>query len=87
MWHLRRDLMTKCTGKLTKRDLFRQDNVPPHTFLVSTATVRDCDIQPDDHAPYSPDLALSDYHRFSNVKRHLAENQYRRDNDVIFAGA
>lgn len=71
--------MTKCTGKLTKRDLFCQDNAPPHTSLVSTATVRVCDFQPVDQAPYSPDLALSD--------SHLAENQYRRDDDVISAGA
>uniref|UniRef100_A0A3Q1G6R4 Histone-lysine N-methyltransferase SETMAR n=1 Tax=Acanthochromis polyacanthus TaxID=80966 RepID=A0A3Q1G6R4_9TELE len=36
------------------------------------------------HPPYSPDLAPSDFHLFPNIKRHLAGIRYAT-NDVIAA--
>ena len=35
--------------------------------------------------PYSPDLALSDYYLFPNMKKNLSGKQYQSDDDVIFA--
>ena len=38
-----------------------------------------------DHPPYSPDLALSDYFLFQNMKKHLAGRYYRAGEEVIAA--
>jgi len=34
------------------------------------------------HPPYSPDLALSDYHLFLHMKRFLAGKQFHSDEEV-----
>ena len=78
----------KRPGKLTKGDLFHQDNAPAQKYVVAMAAVRDCDSQVVDHPPYSPDLAPFDYFLFPNweeQKTHFAGKQYRTDHEVISA--
>ena len=47
--------------------------------------VHDCGFELVDHPPYSPDLAPSDYFPFPYMKKHLAGNQYRTDDEIISA--
>jgi hypothetical protein len=35
-----------------------------------------------DHPPYSPDLALSDFHLFLHLKKHLAGKKFDDDDEV-----
>lgn len=35
-----------------------------------------------EHPPYSPDLALSDFHLFSALKDHLSGHRFAGDKDV-----
>ena len=39
--------------------------------VVAMAAVHDCGIELDDHPPYSPDLAPSDYFLFPNMKKKI----------------
>ena len=48
-------------------------------------TVHDCKFELIDHPAYSPNLALSNYILFANIKNHLAGNLYQADYDVISA--
>ena len=35
-----------------------------------------------DHPPYSPDIALSDFHLFLHLKKHLAGKEFNDDDEV-----
>ena len=35
-----------------------------------------------EHPPYSPNLVLSDFHLFPQLKRHLGGQKFKTDNDV-----
>ncbi|KAL7381385.1 hypothetical protein ABVT39_004991 [Epinephelus coioides] len=78
-------IKTKWPGKLTRRVLFNQDNVPAHMSVVAMAAVHDCGFELVDHPPYSHDLAPSDYFLFPSMKKHLAEKQYLTDDEVMSA--
>jgi len=58
-------LKEKRSGNVTKMVLFLHDNGPAHRAL---ATQKKLAFQCLDHPPYSPDLALSDYHLFPGQK-------------------
>ena len=61
-------LKGKCRGKVTKGVLFLHDNAPAHQTLATQKKLAYLGFQCLDHAPYSPDLAPSDYHLFSGLK-------------------
>ena len=44
--------------------IFYQDNPRPHTSLVTRKKLLELSWEVMPHPPYSPDLALSDYHLF-----------------------
>ena len=60
-------------------------NASAHKSVVAVAAVHDCGFELIDHPPYGPYLAPSDYFLFPNMKKHLAEKQYRTDDAVISA--
>ena len=49
--------------------LFLHDNAPAHRALASQKKLAYLGFQCLDHAPYSPDLAPSDYHLFPRLKK------------------
>jgi len=51
---------------------FRQDNAHPHVAARTMDTIKKLKWYVLPHAPYSPDLAPSDYHLFSPLKEHLS---------------
>jgi len=61
-------LKKKRRGKVTKGVLFLYDNASAHQALATQKKLAYLGFQCLDHPPYSPDLALSDYHLFPGLK-------------------
>ncbi|XP_071084262.1 histone-lysine N-methyltransferase SETMAR-like [Haliotis cracherodii] len=66
-------ILAKRRGKITKGVLLQHDNVRVHTCRLAVA------------APYSPDLAPSDYFLFPNLKKELRGRHFRSDDELTTA--
>jgi len=78
-------LKGKRRGKVTKGVLFLHDNAPAHRTLGIQKKLAYLGFQLLDHPPYSPDLALSDYHLFPRLKKQLKGRHFSSDAEVIAA--
>lgn len=47
-------------GKLTRGELFHQDNVPAQKSTVAMVALQECGFELVQHVPYLPNLATSD---------------------------
>ena len=56
--------------------ILHQDNVPVHVSSVVKQTMSDLNIEPVQHPPYSPDLAICDFFLFPTVKDHLRGRKF-----------
>ena len=56
--------------------VFHQDNARPHTAKITWETLARLQWEILPHAPYSPDLALSDYHLFLALDNHMRNRQF-----------
>ena len=65
---LRVAIKEKRRVKLAAGVLILHDNAPVHKSRVAQAAIRECKFEQLNHPPYSPDLALSDYYLFRNLK-------------------
>lgn len=65
-----------------KKVLFHQDNAPAHTSRVVAAKLHDLRFEVVPHAPYSPDLAPSDYFLFPNLKKWLGGRRFSSNDEV-----
>ena len=65
--------------------LFLHDNAPAHLALATQKKLAYLTFQCLDHPPYSPDLAPSDYHLFSGLKKLLKVRQFSSVEEVIAA--
>jgi len=63
-------------GKFTKGVLFLHDNAPAHRALGTQKKLVYLGFQCLDHPPYSPDLAPSDYHLFSGLKKKFEKSPF-----------
>ncbi|CAH2096946.1 unnamed protein product [Euphydryas editha] len=63
--------------------LFHQDNVPCHKSTKAMAKLYELGFELLPYSPYSPDLALSDFFLFSDLKRILAGKKFKADEEVI----
>jgi len=61
------------------------DNTPAHRALATQKKLAYLDFQFLDHPPYSPDLAPSEYHLFSGLKKQLKGRNFSSDAEVIVA--
>ncbi|GBP52087.1 Mariner Mos1 transposase [Eumeta japonica] len=61
------------------------DNASVHTARVSRQALMDTGFLEIDHPHYSPDLALSDYFLFSNLKKELRGRRFVDDNQMKMA--
>jgi len=52
------------------------------TSAKSQAAIRQCGFQQLNHPPYSPDLALSDYFLFRDMKKFLRGKRFSSDEEV-----
>ena len=80
---LRNAVKEKRRGKLTAGVRLLHDNAPAHTSHVVMTTIHAAGFETIHHPPYSPDLAPSDFHLFSHLKRHLRGQAFISDEDVI----
>ena len=76
--------MEKRPGRVTKVVLFLRDNAPAHRALATQKKLAYPGFQCLDHPPYSPDLAPSDYHLFSGLKKQLNGRHFSSDAEVMF---
>lgn len=65
-----------------KNVLFDQDNAPVHTSLIAMAKINELKFQLLPHAPYSLDLAPSDYFIFPNLKKWLGGKRFSNNEEV-----
>jgi histone-lysine N-methyltransferase SETMAR len=65
---LRRTIQNKRRGMLTYGVVILRDSARPHTAARTRALLDHFNWELFDHPPYSPDLALSDYHLFTYLK-------------------
>ena len=66
---LNESLKEKHRGKFKKGVLFLHDNAPAHRALATQNKLAYLSFQYLDHPPYYPDLAASDYHVLSGLKK------------------
>jgi len=78
-------LRGKRRGKFTKWVLFLHENAPAHRELATQKKLSSLGFQCLDHPPYSPDLAPSDYHLFSGLKKQLKGRHFSSDAEIIAA--
>ena len=72
-------------GKVTKGVLFLQDNAPAHQAFATQKKLAYLGFQCLHHLPYSPDLALTDYHLFPELKKQLKGCHFLSNAEVIAA--
>jgi len=65
-----------------KKVLFHHDNAPVHTCVIAVAKIHELKFQLLPHAPYSPDLAPSDYFLFLNLKKWLGGKKFANNEEV-----
>ncbi|UYV79714.1 hypothetical protein LAZ67_18000389 [Cordylochernes scorpioides] len=82
---LREAIKEKRRGKLSRKIVYHQDNAPSHRSLQAMATIYDSGFELLPHAPYSPDLAPSDFKLFPHLKKSLSGIHFRSDEEVIDA--
>jgi len=82
---LKNILKEKRRGKVTKGVLFLHDNATAHHALATQMKLACLGFQCLDHPPYSPDLAPSNYHLFSGLKKQLKSRHFSSDVEVIAA--
>ena len=62
--------------------VFHHDNARPHTSLKTRVKLRELDWDILPHPPYSPDLALSDYHRFRSLEHYLRGKNFQSEEHI-----
>jgi len=78
-------LKEKWCRKVTKGVLFLHENALTYQALASQKKLACLGFHCLDHPPYSPDLALSDYHLFPGLKKQLKGRHFSSDAEVIAA--
>jgi len=83
--HLKDILKEKRRGEFTKGVLFLHDNAPAHRALATQKKLAYLSFHCLDHPPFSPDLAPSEYHLFSELKKHFKGRHFSSDAELIAA--
>ncbi|GFO03741.1 mariner transposase [Plakobranchus ocellatus] len=69
-----------------KDSILQHGNARPHTSRQTQEALRQLELTTLPHPAYSPDLAPSDYHLFSQLKKYLKGHHYDNDEEVIADG-
>ena len=75
----------KRRGNLSKGVLLQQDNARVHTCKVAMDAVERNGYKLIPHAAYSPDLPLSDFFIFQNLKKDIRGCHFPSDEEVVTA--
>ena len=73
----------KRRGKLSKGIILQQDNARVHTCKIAMDAVERNGYELIPHPTYSPDLALSDYFLFPNLKKDIRGCHFRSNEEVM----
>jgi histone-lysine N-methyltransferase SETMAR len=76
LYKLKQQLVTKLRGKLSKGNLFLQDNAAPQKAAITHQKLAELHFEVLKHPVYSPDLAPSDYYLFPNLKKRLMGRKF-----------
>jgi histone-lysine N-methyltransferase SETMAR len=80
---LRCVILEKRRGKVSGGVLLLHDNAPVHKSNVVQAAIRKAGFAELNHPAYSPDIAPTDYHMFSHLKKFLRGKSFGTDDEVI----
>ncbi len=80
---LRSVILEKRRGKVNRGVLLLHDNAPVHKSNIVQAAIRQAGFVELNHPAYSPDIAPSDYHLFSNLKKFLRGRNFSGDSEAI----
>ena len=67
---------------LRKGVCLHQDNARPHTARATADLISKFGWGTVTHPPYSPDLAPSDYHLFTALKKHLGGTHFKTQEEL-----
>ncbi|GBN58814.1 Histone-lysine N-methyltransferase SETMAR [Araneus ventricosus] len=67
---------------LSQSIVLLHDKAHPHSAGIIQNLIQQFGWEQFDHWPYSPDLALSDYHLFLNLKHDLGGRRFDSDDDA-----
>jgi [histone H3]-lysine36 N-dimethyltransferase SETMAR len=62
---------------------FLHDNAPVHKSNIVQAAIRQVGFVELNHPAYSPDIAPTDYHMFSHLKKFLRGKNFGSDDEAI----
>ena len=62
--------------------ILHQDNAPVHVSRVVKQTMSDLNIEPLQHPPYRPDLAICDFFLFPTVKDHFRGRKFESSEEL-----
>ena len=79
---LNHEIKEKRPSLTKKKVLFHQANAPVHTCVIAMAKINKLNFESLPHAPYSPDLAPSDYFLFPNLKKWLGGKRFANNEEV-----
>ncbi|GFX41140.1 mariner Mos1 transposase [Trichonephila clavipes] len=79
---LKRAIQNKRRGLLSSGVVLLHDNAPPHTAVRTREVLRKFKWDVFKHPPYSPNLAPSDYHLFTTMKKWLGGKHFADDEEL-----
>ena len=80
---LRSVILKKWRGKVSREALSLHDNTPIHKCNIVQAAIRQAGFIELNHQAYSPDIAPSDYHLFSKLKKFLHLKNFSSDDEAV----
>ena len=80
---LRFSIQEKRQAKLKRGILLLHNNTPVHKFIIIQATIQYTSFTELNHSAYSPDIAASNYHLFSNLKNFLHSRNLESDDEAM----
>ena len=80
---LRSVVVEKGGDKVSHGVLLLHDNVPIHKCKIVQAAIRQVGFIELNYPAYSPYIAPSDYHLFSNLKKFLRLKNFSSDNEAV----
>jgi hypothetical protein len=85
LWQLHEAICRKRSGYLSQGTILQHDNATPHSAHQTQELLQLFHWELLDCPPYSPDLALLDFHLFGPLKQHLGGRRFHNNEEVEMA--
>ena len=76
-------IVEKCLDKVSDGVLLLHDNTPVDKCNIVQTAIRKAGFVKLNHPVYCPDIALSDYYLFSNLKKFLRGTNFSHDDETV----